>query len=232
MVDFITEVQDELRKDDYNTWLRRFGPYLIGLVVAVLVIAGYLEWRKATDGAEARATSVQYTNAGRLAADGDVDGAVQAFASLADTAPDGYAGLALMRAAALETDRGNRSEAVRYLDAASGRFPLPRHADLASLKAAYALVADGRFADARARLAPIMAEGAPYEFLARELNAHAALASGDAEAARRDFTYLATIPGVTEGVQRRAEQSLGLLRAGDAPATPTDSTSALEGNEG
>jgi len=33
VVDFIGEVQEELRKDDYNRWLRKYGPYLAGLIV-------------------------------------------------------------------------------------------------------------------------------------------------------------------------------------------------------
>ena len=38
MVDFINEVEEELRKDDYNRLLKKYGP-LIGAVLS-LIVAG------------------------------------------------------------------------------------------------------------------------------------------------------------------------------------------------
>ena len=226
MVDFITEVQDELRKDDYNRWLRRYGPYLAGLIVAVILATGYLEWRKANVASQARAMSVAYDDAASIAQT-DVDGAIQAFDALADVAPSGYAGLSHMRAANLEAERGARMEAVRHLDAAAAIFEQPRHVQLAKLKAAYLLSAEGRQADAQARLSGLTEKGAPYEFLARELVGYSALADGDEAQAKTQFTYLATIPGVPGGVAERAQQTLSLLDA-EAAAAAEEAVEAVE----
>ena len=226
MVDFISEVQEELRKDDYNRWLRRYGPYLVGLVVAVLAITAWLEWSEAREAASAREVSLAYTTASELA-ETDPAAAQAAFRELADRAPEGYAGLALMRAAALAVEAGEADTAVRDLDRAGATFALPRHAHLARLKAAYILAAEGRDAEAEARLASLAEKGAPYEFLARELGAYAALSQGDTARAREGFNYLATIPGVTPGVAARSEQTLSLLRAGETVEMPADPTSAL-----
>lgn len=233
MVDFITEVQDELRKDDYNKWLRRYGPYLIGLVVAILMVASWLEWREASEAREARELSLSYTTASELETAGEVDAARTAFAGLADGAPEGYAGLSLMRAAAIAVDAGDTDEAVRLFDRAAEVFSRDRHAHLARLKAAYLLSADGRNAEAEARLAGLTEKGAPYEFLARELSAHSALAQNELERARTEFSYLATIPGVLPSVQERSAQTLSLMKAGASVDLPDDETTdnAMSGNE-
>ena len=223
MVDFINEVQEELRRDDYSRWLRRYGPYALGALVAVLILVGFLEWRDSKEASAARATSVAYTDAAELV-DTDPDAALAAFERLADGAPGGYRGLALLRASALEVEAGDVQEAVALLDRAANAFEAPRHVQLAQLKAAYILAGEGRHGEVRTRLGPLVAEGAPYEFLARELDALSALEQGDAAAARRQLTYLATIPGVSPNVAERAQQALSLLSAGEAAETAEDTS--------
>ena len=215
MVDFITEVQEELRKDDYNRWLKRFGPYVVGLTVAALGIVGYVEWKEAADARDARSLSLAYTDASELAAQDPTQG-IRVFEDVAGLTEKGYGGLALMRAAALSVEQGERMEAVRQLDEAATRFDAPRHAHLARLKAAYILAADGRSNDAETRLQGLTERGAPYEYLARELSAYNALALGNETRARQEFTYLSTIPGVLQSVAERSQQTLSLLDAGAA----------------
>lgn len=211
MVDFISEVEEELRKDDYNKFLRKFGPAIIGLLVAVVAFVGFLEWRDYSKDRTARAAAASYLNADELLTDGRNDQASQAFLELADVAPDGYAGLSLMRAAIVAADSGNSLEAVRLYDAAADRFKLARHSELARLKAAYVLANQGDWAEVDRRAESLMRNGAPYEFLARELVASAALNSGDLDRAREHFGYLNTIPGVPDTISRRAEQAMVLL---------------------
>jgi len=224
MVDFISEVEEELRKDDYNKFLRKFGPLIIGLLIAVVAAVAFLEWRDYDSERTARAASFSYLEADELLQDGQLDQASRAFLALADVAPDGYAGLSLMRAAIIAADRGNDAEAIRLYDAASARFKLPRHSQLAALKAAYIVANRGAWADVEQRVGRLADEGAPYEFLARELLATAALNQGEPERARAEFAYLDTIPGVPETIARRAEQALILMNTaaavGETPTLP------------
>lgn len=216
MVDFISEVEEELRKDDYNKFLRKFGPLILGLLVAVVVAVGVVEWRDYSKDRTARAASFSYLEADQLLQDGKVDQSRLAFLALADVAPDGYAGLSLMRAAIISGEQGNDAEAVRLYDAASNRFELDRHAQLAALKSAYIVANGGEWGDVELRVARLAAEGAPYEFLARELLATAALNQGKMDQARAEFSYLDTIPGVPETVARRAQQALVLIVTNEA----------------
>jgi hypothetical protein len=137
-----------------------------------------------------------------------------------------------MRAAILASEAGNDAEAIRLYDAASDRFDLERHSQLAALKAAYIVANRGDWGDVEQRASSLAAQDAPYEFLARELLATALLNQGQTERARSEFAYLDTVPGVPQTVSRRAEQAL-VLMSNDAsasmsvlddalPATPDD----------
>ena len=115
--------------------------------------------------------------------------------------------------AALQLESGNNIEAVRLFDSASTRFSLPRHSQLAEIKAAYILASEGQYSDVINRLGPLAQKDAPYEFLARELLGLSAFASGDKNVAREQFSYLEFIPGVPPNIRDRAKQSLSLMKA-------------------
>ena len=224
MVDFINEVEEELRKDDYNKFLRKYGPLLLGLIIAVVMVAAYFEYTKSRDDRAARSVSAAYVEAGEIAADGDVNEAVRRFTAIAEQSPSGYAGLSYMRAAALQLDKGEALEAVRLFDQAANAFEKPRHADLARLKAAYALVGQGRYDDARTRLVSLSQKGAPYEHLSRELLALSLKETGDIKGAKAEYSYLENIPGVSPTVQARAKQAMTIIRVAENLAAPIEET--------
>ena len=226
MVDFINEVEEELRKDEYNRLLKKFGPLLVGIVAVIIGGTAYLEWTKSTDDKAARATSYAYVQAGKLASDGNNAQAIKDFVAISEKAPSGYAGLSLMRAAAISLREGERAQAVSFFDRAAQTFEQPRHRQLAQIKAVYILAGDGRYDDVRSRLGTLAQSDQPYEYLARELLGFAAMQSGDMSGAREQFSYLSTIPGVTDTIASRAEQYLSLMTvdaAANAPAL-TDTT--------
>ena len=78
MVDFINEVEEELRKDEYNRLLRRYGPYILAVIVAIVAGTGFLEYQKHAKDKAARATSASYVAASDAAAAGNVDPAAAA----------------------------------------------------------------------------------------------------------------------------------------------------------
>lgn len=228
MVDFITEVEEELRKDEYNRLLRQYGPYIVGIIAVIIAVTGFMEWREYSSDRAARATSAAFVEATNLAAEGQVDTALAQFLAIADKAPEGYAGLSLMRAAALSLSKGERDEAVKLYDRAATTFPKPRHSQLAQMKAAYILAADARYGDVESRMGVLAEKDAPYEFLARELLGLAALEQGNLSKARQEFSYLTTVPGVPPTIQSRAEQSLGLMQVDAAQARAEDEAKVEE----
>jgi len=220
VVDFINEVEEELRKDDYNRLLKKYGPLIGAVLAAIILTAAFLEYREYADNKVAQKAAAVYTAADNAAGEGDLDSAVQQFVALADTAEPGYAGLSLMRAAAIRLDAGDTGQAVAYFDQAAAKFEKPRHKQLAQLKAAYVLAGQGAYSDVVSRMDTLTETEAPYEFLARELLGFAAAQSGNDSLAREQFAYLTSIPGGPAAIKGRAEQSMGLMQVGQALAAP------------
>jgi hypothetical protein len=227
VVDFINEVEEELRKDDYNRLLKKYGPF-IGIILFLIVAgSGFLEYRKYANDKEAQAVSAVYTAADKKLDQGQPDEAVAGFVELGATGPEGYAGLALMRAAAIRQDQGDLAGAIRHFDQAADKFSIPRHKQLAQLKAAYLLADQGAYSDVIARVTPLAETDAPYEFLARELLGYAFSESGDASSAREQFAYLTSIPGVPATVKQRAEQSMALMSTKSSISAPEPITESV-----
>ena len=228
MVDFISEVQEELRKDDYNRWLKKYGP-LIGFVIFLIVAGtGFMEWQKYKAEQVSEQTSYEFIEIVESIGSGEAN-AVSSFTSLSETGPEGYAWVALKRAAELELDKGNKEAAVALFDKAAAAAVKIRHKQLAELKASYTLATMGDFEAVKKRLPPLFEKDQPYQFLARELMALAAQKTGDVKAARMHLSYIETNPGATESVVRRAKQNLMLLNYEQVdPAAPIETSPELE----
>ena len=125
-----------------------------------------------------------------------------------------------MRAAAIRQDQGDVLGAVKHFDAAAEKFTIARHKQLAQLKAALLLADQGAYADVIARTTPLAENDEPYEFLARELLGFANFEAGNETAARKQFAYLTSIPGVPETIKQRAEQSMALMNVKTSLSAP------------
>jgi len=218
VVDFISEVQEELRKDDYNRWLKKYGPYLAALIALVIAGTAFFQWQEYRAEQVSEATSYDYIEIVDSIS-GDNTGAVSKFASFSQDAPEGYAGISLLRAAELELENGNKEKAVAYFDDAASKFTKKRHVQLAQLKAGYIMAGLGKFEDVKSRMDPLTVKDEPFEFLARELMAYAAQETSDLKTARMHLSYIETNPGAPESIVRRAKQNLLVL---NSPTSATD----------
>lgn len=222
MVDFINEVEEELRKDEYNRYLKRYGPYIATALAVLIIGVAFSEWRESQNEKLARAMSLDYMAASEMEEAGQSSEAVKAFDALAQKAPTGYAGLSLIRAANIKLESGDDIDAVKYLDQAAAQFDVRRHKELAQMKAAYILANEGAYSDVLVRMQPLTEKGAPYEFLARELMGLAAFKTGDESLAREQWGYLSSIPGVPTTIKDRADAALGLMRVETALKAPDE----------
>lgn len=213
MVDFINEVEDELRKDSYNALLRKWGPYIVGACILIVATAGAMEYLKSASERKAKSTSISYVAAQAMLDEENTADAFAKFMAIADKADPGYAGLSLMNAAAIKLDEGQGQQAVALFDRAASAFDTDLHQQLAQLKAAYILADLGEYDAVKTRIAPLAEREAPFEYLARELQGFTALNTGDVQGARAQFAYLSTSLDVTPGIQERAEQVLALTPA-------------------
>lgn len=223
MVDIFNEVEEDLRRDRYHRLWRRYGVFVIGAAVAVVVATGGVSLWRQHAAQQREAAGAAFSVAAALDAQGKHADAATAFAALAESGPGGYALLARLRQASAQVAAGDRPGAVATLDAVASA---PGDADLralAGLRAA-SLVLDANADDAIRRLQPLAAEGQPWRHSAREMLAAAWLLKGDAAAARNSLKQVADDASAPQGARDRAAELLASL--GGAPAGPAATPAA------
>ncbi len=216
MVDFVEEVEEQLRSERYATFARLYLPWFAALLLAVVVgwlgVWGYDTWRHRNIGA----ASLAYDKALTALASGDQAGAYDGLGQIAKDGPAAYRTLALMQQANIRLAAGKSDAAAGLFDAAAKAAPNSILKDLASLRAAQALIDTAPYPQVETRLKPLMAEKRPFALQARELLAMAKLQAGQVQEARGDFNALVLTLGVTPGMRSRAQSAIALIDSGQA----------------
>jgi hypothetical protein len=220
MSDIIREVDEELRREQLQKLWQRYGVYVIGAaLVVVLGVAGWRgwEWYQARESARAGA---RFETALELAEGNKRAEADELLATLTRDAPAGYVLLARFRAAAELAEHDKAAGASAYDALANDTSVEPTLRDLAKVRAALALVDTVSPADIAGRLDPLIAANSPFRPSAREILGLARFRVGEAEAARKLFTDILTDPETPPAMRSRAQLLLALLAGGEvAPAT-------------
>lgn len=212
MVDIFDEVEEDLRADRLRKTFARYGGLI--LVLALAVVAGAAGWqgwnwyqtRRETAAAKAFLAAVnQGAKPGPVAR----KAAAAALTRLAGSAPEGYAVLARLRAAAIEADSGDLAGALALWHAiAADRTAGPLLRDLAALLAVTHQIDTANPAVLRARLAPLALPTNPWHPLAREAEALIDLRLKDLAGARKILSALATDVTAPQDLRRRAQTLL------------------------
>jgi hypothetical protein len=209
--DIFREIDEELRRDNLLKLWSRYGRYVVGLAVLVLLVAGSIVAWRDHQLSERRAQSTRYASALSLAREGKDAEAAKVFAAIAKET-GGYAALAAFEEAELQARSGDRQGAAAAYDriaAASGLDPVFR--ELAVLLSVMHGVPE---ADPHAtidRLAPMTAAGDPWRPTALELTAIARLQSGDKSGALDLYKSLADDLAAPQGLRARAAEMAAAL---------------------
>jgi hypothetical protein len=218
VVDFIEEVEEQLRSDRYRSIAIKAAPWfaaLLGGIVAVwLAVWGFNVWRDRN----IAAASVTYDKALTELAQGDQTGAYNDFGPIAASGPAGYKTLALMQQGNIRLSAGKNGDAAGLFDRAAAAAPDPMLGDLARLRAVLALMDSTPFAQLQTRLAVLIGDKKPFDLQAREALAMAKLAAGKTSEARGDFNALAITLGVSQAMRARAQAAIALIDAGEVNA--------------
>ncbi len=207
---FIREVDEELQRERLAKLWRRFGPYVIGLAVLVVLATagkvGYESWYDKRLQDQARI----FAAAERLVAEDPV-AAAEKWLELARNGDDGFAALARLRAAAAFDSTGNHERALATLreTAANAEDPLVR--DLATLFLAQYRIDEDDPGALIADLEPLTAPDRPFRHSARELLAIASLRAGDRERARTVLKEILDDATTPLGQQQRVRELFDAL---------------------
>lgn len=210
---FIQEVSEEVRRERFSRFLRRYG-WLIALVVLAIVGGAALnEWRKARDRAAAEAAG------DALRAALVIEDPAERARSLAALAAGRGGPVARIAEAGAHLAGGDPAAAAEALGSVSAdpAAPAPLRA-LAGLQRVMVLGAEMPASERLATLDPLVAETSPFRSLALEQRALAHVDGGDVAAALADLETIRLLPGVPEGLRGRVEQLILALGGRGLPA--------------
>jgi hypothetical protein len=216
VVDFIEEVEEQLRAERYRTLAQTYVPWFVAALAAAVVgwlgVWGYQAWQ---GGMVAKASTV-YDKGLTALTQNDMAGAFADFETAGRAGPPGYRTLALMQQGNIRLIAGKTDEAVTFYDAAAKAAPSPILGDLARLKAALALLDTAPYAQVATRLTALIGDKKPYDLKAREALAMAKLAAGKTAEARAAFSNLTITLGVSQEMRQRAFEAMALIDSGEA----------------
>jgi hypothetical protein len=220
MSDIFREVDEDLRHEQYKKLWDRFGTYVIGLAILIVVAtAGWRLWEYWQERA-ASVTGDRFMAALEIADTGKHEDAIKALEAVAADGSGGYPVLARFRVAAEKAAAGDNKGAVAAYDAIVSTASVPPLVrDMARLRAALILVETAPVADLEARIGQLAAVGNPWRHSAREILGLAAWRTGDLESARKYYEEIAADQEKPADLQSRAQFMLALIQArlGDAP---------------
>lgn len=216
MVDFVEEVEEQLRAERYGKLARRYLPWFIAAVVATTVgwlgVWGYNTWQDRNIGT----ASLTYDKGVVTLSGGDQTGAFNAFSSVAKDGPAAYRTLALLQQGNIRLAADQTIEAEGLYDAAAKAAPNDVLRDLAALRASQAIMDTAPYAQVETRLKALIGEKHPFSLQAKEMLALAKLQAGKLQEARGDFNALGLTLGVSQSMRARAQGAIALIDSGQA----------------
>ncbi len=221
MSDIFKEVDEDLRREQLKRLWDRFGPFVIGLAILIVVAtAGYRGWIYWQE-KQAQATGDRYLAALNLADQGKHDQAITALKAIVANGSGSYPVLAELRIAAEMAVTGDSKGALAEYDTIAAKSGVPDDIKaLARLRAAALLVDTSSLADLEKRLSDLAGTGNVWRHNARELLGLAAWRNGDFELARKYFNEIDKDQEAPADLRQRAQMMLSLIKAriGTPPA--------------
>lgn len=210
----IREVEDEVRREQLGRLWDRFGVYVLGICVLVIVGVGGVKLWNYYEGRQALNAGQQYIEAMQLADDGEHQQAQSAFNKIAAESKIGPRTLAQLQEAATKIAQNDIPGAVSTYDAVTADNSAPPVLrDLARVRAAFLLVDSAPLAEMQARVGELDTDENPWRNSAREMMALTAYRTGDLDRAKQLFSAIISDPQAPMGSRQRAQIVLSLVEA-------------------
>jgi hypothetical protein len=221
MSDIFREVDEDLRREQFKKLWDRFGGYVIGLAVLIVVgVSAYKAWEW-WEQSQAAATGDRFLSALELSEAGKHDEAIAALDAIATDGSGDYPMLAIFRSAGEKAVAGDKDGAVAAYDSIAQRSGLPPLvADLARIRAALILVDSQSPQELQSRIGDLAETGNPWRHTAREILGLAAYRTNDLAAARDYFDEIVNDQESGQGVRQRAQLMLTLIQSREGPPPP------------
>lgn len=199
------EVEEELRSDRMRSLWRRYGAYVIGAAVAVVLLVAANEgwnWWRSTN---ASRSSDQLYAALTLIDEGKLAEAQKALDALASNGTGAYPMLAEFKKAGLLARQGDTKGAIAAYDSLAGGQSNPDIRSLALVLAANLLVDSGDVGAVETRVNGLVATNNAMANSAREALGLANYKAGKLEDARKNFQAVIDDPSATNDMRARMQ---------------------------
>ena len=219
MSDIFDEVNAELRRDTMQAAWNKYGRYLIGAAVGLVVLVAAIIGTSSLIDSREEAASMRYD---AMLASLDEDGAqsnIGVLTGFADMENNGYGALARFSAALLQAREGASDDALANFEMIADDGGLPDSLrDLAALQAAIVLLdTNGALAMIENRLDDLLEDGNGLQPMARETMALAYMANDQPLKARDMFKAQIGDPATTSLTRERASIMLESLTGALTP---------------
>jgi hypothetical protein len=223
------EIDEELRREQLLKLWDKYGVYVLGLVLAVVVgIAGWKYYQHQRTEANQAASNQFIYALNDLGSKRVIEGQ-KGLEALAASAPKGYAALARLRLASQQGADGSILDALKtYESLANDETVDPILRDFARLQIGMLKFDTMFFSDLRNQINSLTSDRSPWRHSARELLGMGAMKAGLGPEARSHFKRLLADSATPPGIAERARMMVAMLdeaeRAKSAPDALTGCT--------
>ncbi|MEG9861406.1 MAG: tetratricopeptide repeat protein [Parvularculales bacterium] len=215
MSDIFREVERDLRRERYMTLWRKYGFYVVGVVVVVALVvvafAGVRSWTISTVQEASRQYDLAVKSLEEVrreeveATEDTIVAARETLALIAKGGPEGYRTLAQLQEAALLSETGNWEEAVHLYDMIANNRSLPLSLrNVARVRAGFVMIGKVDTQELQDRLGDVAQSGQPMRNMAREVLGLAKFLAGQTEQARSYYSSIINDPSSPSGLLERA----------------------------
>ena len=218
---FIKEVEENLRRDQFQSFFKTYGGWVIGAVILFLAaVGGWIYWEQRQNQQSAAESEELHAVFGDIA-DQQMKTVPQRLDKLDDSRNDIVKASAILAEAAVALDKNDRAGAIAKYRQVAGDDSLPQaYRDLGTIRVT-ALEFDAIAPEqVVARLEPLAKAGNPWFGSAGEMTALAYLKLGKKAEAGRMFAAVAADKQVPPTIRSRAVQIAGTLGVDASASLP------------
>lgn len=206
------EVDEELRKERLQAIWKKYGTWIVGGVVGVVLIVGGLGIWQNWQVSQRQAAGDEFIQALKLVSKGEGEKAAKLFEKLSDDSPSGYELLARLHLAATRAKNGQTAEAeILYKKIAVDPSVDKILGDYAKLNLALLRLDGASYKETSEALGSFVTAKGTWRGTALEVIALAAMKEGKLDEAKKNFNEIIAARSLPSALKRRAQIMLDVI---------------------